>query len=606
MMLDPTDDGLSLTPEERWEELGALQEAYPTFDLFLYDVMTGLMGFDCTWLQLDIADYLEHGPLYRMIQAQRGQAKTTITAAYGVWRLIHNPSCRVLVISAGDTQATEIANWVLQIIRNMPELRCMRPDTQHGDRDSVKAFDVHYILKGPEKSPSVACIGISANSQGKRADVLIADDIESAKNSQTAVQRERIAHLSKDFSSICSTGDIIYLGTPQSVESIYNGLPARGFDVRVWPGRFPTADEEANYGPHLAPSILAKMQANPKLRQGGGLIGDRGQPTDPVMLSEEKLQKKERDQGMAYFQLQHMLDTRLADKDRFPLKPENIIWMSINPSRNPIEVNFLKSKEYQIEVPIDFPIKTAMYRAASFGTEFGSFDDKTYMYIDPSGGGANGDELAYAVTRFMANKVFVLAVGGMPGGYGQDVVNKIVDLAIQYKVNLIGIERNYGNGAFRAIMEPVLIKKHGNCGIEEMWETGQKELRIIDILEPVLSSNRLVMDLGIIRADQMAVQQYPIEKRSVYSLFFQLGRITRDRNALVHDDRVDALAGAVRFWVDLLARNEEDAVRQAAQRAYEKLMADPLGYGPAASAQFNSWRLPTNSAMSSLDRRKKL
>ena len=219
--------------EERWQALADLQEAYPTFQPFLYDVLTSLMGFDCTPLQLSIAQYLEFGPTYRMIQAQRGQAKTTITACYACWRIIHNPATRVLIVSAGGPMATEISNWIIQIIEGMDVLECLRADKSHGDRSSVEAYDVHWVLKGPEKSPSIASVGITSNLQGKRADVLIADDIESSKNSQTEGQRDRLKHLSKDFSSICSTGDIIYLGTPQSIDSVYNSLVSRGFDIRI-------------------------------------------------------------------------------------------------------------------------------------------------------------------------------------------------------------------------------------------------------------------------------------------------------------------------------------------------------------------------------------
>ena len=126
-------------PGERWAELDLLRAEYPNFKPFIFDVMTGLMGFECTDIQLDIAEFLEFGPKERMIQAQRGQAKTTITAAYAVWRLIHEPSARILIVSAGGTQATEIANWVIQIIQNMDELECLRPDRAAGDRESVEA-----------------------------------------------------------------------------------------------------------------------------------------------------------------------------------------------------------------------------------------------------------------------------------------------------------------------------------------------------------------------------------------------------------------------------------------------------------------------------------
>ena len=567
-----------MTPEERWAHLGRLQEEYAEFRPFLYDVMTDLMGFECSPLQLDIALYLEFGPTYRMIQAQRGEAKTTITAIYAVWRIIHQPSARILIISAGGDMADQIANWVIQIIENMAELECLRADKSHGDRSSIEAYDVHWQLKGPEKSPSIASLGITSNTQGFRADVLIADDIESSKNSQTETMRERLQHLTKDFSSICSNGDIIYLGTPQSVESVYNGLVSRGFDVRIWPGRYPTIEEQVNYGSFLAPVIVEAMERDPSLRTGGGLLGNRGKPTDPIMLSEAVLTKKERDQGKAYFQLQHMLDTKLSDADRFPLKADKIIFMRIPEASAPIEIHHICSDAYRVQTPADWPVQdAAYYRAASFGAEFGAYAG-TNMHVDPAGGGKNGDETAYAVVRFMAGKVYVVAVGAVPGGVTKESMEALTAVAKRYKPHKITVEKNFGNGAFGAIWQPYLLKEH-LATIEDVWESGQKELRIIDLIEPVLGSGRLIMDISIIEQEQATLEKYPVQDRPSYSLFYQLSRITRAKGCLKHDDRLDALASAIRPWVESL-KQDEDKVNLAAKRAaYEKKMQDPLGNG---------------------------
>jgi len=59
--------------------------------------------------------------------------------------------------------------------------------------------------------------------------------------------------------SICATGRIVYLGTPQSVNSIYNTLPGRGYTVRIWTGRFPTPAQIESYGDLLAPWITRKL-----------------------------------------------------------------------------------------------------------------------------------------------------------------------------------------------------------------------------------------------------------------------------------------------------------------------------------------------------------
>lgn len=513
-----------------------------------------------------------------MVQAQRGQAKTTITAAYAVWCLIHNPSYRVLIVSSGEDMAVEIANWIIQIIEGMPELSCLRPDRAAGDRSSVSAYDVHHSLKGPEKSPSVACIGITSNMQGKRADLLIADDVESAKNSQTAVQRSRLVHLTKDFSSINSKGDILWLGTPQSVDSIYNGLPGRGVSIRIWPGRYPTTEEEEGYGAYLAPLIQERMAADPSLRRGGGVAGDRGQPVDPVLLGEEVLAKKEADQGPAYFQLQHMLSTKLSDAERYPLKISLIRYLAYDAEQKlgPMTLNFVRQDGNKISTPGDFPCTENLYRVND-SSDYGPLKG-WHMYVDPAGGGRNGDETAYAITGFLAGRVFLADVGGVPGGLEEEKLDQLTQIALKWRPDMIEVEKNYGNGALASVWRPRLQTLH-QCGIEDVWETGQKELRIIDVLEPVIGTGKLIVHEDLIRKDWSTCQKYPSDIRQTYSLFWQMSRITRDKASLIHDDRLDAVAGSVRHWVEALSQDDEKAKAAARNAAYQAMIRNPLGNG---------------------------
>lgn len=578
---------------KRWNDLELLQEHYKEFGWFLEDVMTDFMGFNCSDVQQDIADWIANGPKFRMVQAQRGQAKTTITACYAVWRLIHNPGTRVLIISAGSDMASEIANWIIQIINGMSVLECMRPDRSAGDRCAVSAFDVHYTLKGPEKSPSVACIGIGSNMQGKRADVLIADDIESSKNAQTAVQRERLLHLTRDFTSINSNGDIIWLGTPQSIDSVYNSLPGRGTAIRVWTGRYPTNKELPDYEGFLAPMILARIKADPSLQTGGGPTGERGQPLDPVILGEDALTAKEIDQGPSYFQLQHMLSTKLSDADRYPLKLKLVRFHAFNREEMmaPMTLGFIATEQNKIEWPVGHTLKEKMYRvqeANDIGKMKGPF-----MYVDPAGGGMNGDETAWAVTGYLAGRVYVLDWGGIKGGLTEEVFERLTAVAVQWKVEHIGIEKNFGNGALRSAWEPKLISQH-KCGIEDLWESGQKELRIIDILEPVIASGKLVVHEDLITEDWLECAKYAQDVRQTYSLLFQMARITREKGALIHDDRLDALAGAVRHWVEALGIDEMKAKLAASRENYNRMVKDPLGTGrPMKGFPMQAYAMPS-------------
>ena len=161
----------------RWEDLYKLQEHYKDFRDFYADCSIDLLGFTPSDMQYDIANYVANCPLYSMVMAQRGEAKTTITGCYAIWCIIQDPTLEVFIVSAGSTMAKEISTWCIQIINAMPELDCLRCDkSHHGARASVEAYDVHHGLKGANKSPSIKCMGITAAMQGSRAGLLIADD----------------------------------------------------------------------------------------------------------------------------------------------------------------------------------------------------------------------------------------------------------------------------------------------------------------------------------------------------------------------------------------------------------------------------------------------
>lgn len=570
----------------RWAKLGALQKAYPTFGPFLRDMMAEL-GFDTSDVQEDIGGFLQYGPAYLMVMAQRSQAKTTITAIFAIWCLIHDPKYRVLIVSAGGAQASEIATLVVRLITTVDILECLRPDRSAGDRTSVEAFDVHYTLKGVDKSPSVACIGITGNLPGKRADLLIADDIESPKNSLTATMREQLLHISKEFTSI-SVGRIVYLGTPQSTQSIYNSLPSRGFAVRIWPGRYPTEEQEKSYGDMLAPYIRERLLR--KARTGFGLDGKQGEPVDPLLNDDNKLLSKELDQGQAHFQLQFMLLTALSDSQRYPLKPHNLVVARLNTDQFPLTVvrGFGKDTERRYAVGDQSYILTAPHSLSAATAPL----QVKIMYIDPAGGGKNADETAYAVGGFLNSNVYLLEVNGIPGGYDTERLDRLAKVVVRHKPSLVKIEKNMGFGAFREVFMPVCKAACEAAGVpcpafEDDLVSGQKELRIINTLEPVIGRGSLVIDEGILDREADSIAIYDIGKRNTYSFLFQLARLTRDRGSLTHDDRIDAVEGLVRHFVAALAIDQKKAIAAQERNETEKWMKNPLGYSTRTLAALN-------------------
>lgn len=550
----------------RWDVIHALREEYADFKDFLFDCMTELLGFTCSDIQEDIADFISDDANNNIvIHAQRSQAKSTIIAIYGVWKLIHNPKTRILIVSAGSDVAMEIANWAIQIIREWDILECMRPDQSHGDRASTKAFDIHWHLKYTEKSPSIACIGVTANMQGRRADILIADDIESSKNGLTEVQRAKLIELTKDFPSICAEGRIIYAGTPQSIDSIYNDLPARGYKVRIWSGRYPTPEELPRYEGKLAPLIMQRIALNPSLQSGGGVNGVRGKVTDTVLpgLSEARLTSKELDQGPEYFQLQHMLDTTLTDEGRYPLKPRDLVVMDMSLEYAPGAIAWLPNQKLRYKedvIATRYRSKPELYMPFSVSEQTAEYDFKM-VHVDPSGDGS--DEIAVTAGYELNGYVFIPEILALQGGQSEKNMLEIAQFILRHMPHVVEVESNMGHGAFAKLMYPVIQKVFKAAGKEEVapmpqdvWESKQKELRICDTLSPVMARHRLILSTDVIEYDWQSIQQYPVQDRQNYSLIHQIGRIQRIKDALVHDDRLDSMHAVVRRCMNRLSVDE--------------------------------------------------
>ena len=133
------------------------------------------------------------------------------------------------------------------------------------------------------------------------------------------------------------------------------------------------------------------------------------------------------------------------------------------------------------------------------------------------------------------------------------------------------MESNFGDGMFTELLKPVLHKIY-DVTINEVRHSKQKELRIIDTLEPVLNQHRLIIDPKVIEKDWQSVQNYSQEKAPKYTMAYQMTRITKDRGALAHDDRLDALSMAVAYWVEQMAADVDKAMNDR----YEDLLDDTL------------------------------
>jgi hypothetical protein len=533
------------------------------FRNFLYIVWHHLGLPKPTEVQYDIAEYIQNGPRRSVVMAFRGVGKSWITSAYVCHQLLLDPSKNILVVSASKGRADDFSTFTLRLIQEIPILNHLLP--KESQRFSKVAFDVGPAP--PQHAPSVTSKGITSQITGSRADIVIADDVEVPNNSATQNMREKLAESIKEFEAVLKpNGKVLFLGTPQTESSIYNLLPDRGYNICIWPVRSPSEKDRVNYGDRLAKFVSALKPS---------------QLVEPDRFDEKELLERELSYGRSGFSLQYMLDTSLSDQDRYPLKLNDLIVMDLNPELAPQKLIWASGTDQAVQ-----DLHCVGFNGDRYHKPMAMVGDwmpytGSVMAIDPSGRGS--DETAYAVVKMLNGVLFVTDAGGISGGYGQPVLDKLAGIAKAQKVNMILVEENFGQGMFAELLKPVLAKEHP-CMVELTRHSIQKEKRIIDTLEPVMNQHKLVFDISVIKRDYLSTRDLPTEKALHYQLMYQMSRVTRSKGALAHDDRLDALAMAVAHWTEQMAQDADKKIAlnrsKALDRELEKFMDAVVGRKP--------------------------
>ena len=530
------------------------------FRNFLYLVWKHLNLPDPTPLQYDIAEYLQHGPKRSVIMAFRGVGKSWITSAFVVHQLLLDPAKNILVVSASKNRSDDFSTFTLRIIQEIPILQGLKPS--ENQRFSKIAFDV-----GPapaSHAPSVKSLGISSQLTGSRADIIVADDVEVANNSATQGMRDKLDEQVKEFDAIVKPLDssrIIFLGTLQCEDSIYNKLRERGYKSRIWPSEYPDEVEASNnYGGDLAPLIEDNIAPE-----------TIGTSTEPLRFTDLDLEERKMSYGRTGYALQFMLNPKLSDADRYPLKINDLIISDVDVDLAPEKIVWSSDPDNTDRELPNVGLAGDRFRRPS--STVGDMIPYTgsVLSIDPRGRGK--DETGYAVVKMLNGQLYVPDAGGIKGGYDEKTLKQLVAIAKDNKVNIVVIESNFGDGMFMELIKP-LFRTTYPVTIEEVRHNKQKELRIVDVMEPVLNAHRLVVDPKVITNDYRSALSYPIEQQTRYMLMYQLSRITRDKGSLVHDDRLDALSIAVGYWTQQMAANADQSMVDRQQELLHKELQD--------------------------------
>ncbi|HAJ89555.1 MAG TPA: hypothetical protein DCM27_00855 [Rhodospirillaceae bacterium] len=157
-----------------------------------------------------------------LLMAFRSCGKSTLVGVFCAWALAGAPDTRILVLSADLALARKMVRNVKRIIEKHPMTRHLKPEKL--DQWGSEKFTVNREME--LRDPSMLAKGITTNLTGTRADIIICDDVEVPKTSDTFEKRmdlrERLTEL--DY-ILTPDGMQLYVGTPHCWHTIYADAP---------------------------------------------------------------------------------------------------------------------------------------------------------------------------------------------------------------------------------------------------------------------------------------------------------------------------------------------------------------------------------------------
>ena len=551
------------------QEVSVVDAMQADFKLFLQALWGQLDLPSPTRAQYAIADYLQNGPKRLQIQAFRGVGKSWITGAFVLWTLFNNAEKKIMIISASKERADNMSIFLQKLIIETPWLTHLRPKSDDA-RWSRISFDVNC---SPHQAPSVKSVGITGQLTGSRADLMILDDIEVPGNSMTELMREKLLQLCTEAESILTPKDdsrIMFLGTPQTVFTVYRKLAERNYRPFVWPARYPR--KTSNYEGLLAPQLQEDID--------GGV-----EPWDVTddRFDHEDLIEREAAMGRSNFLLQFMLDTSLSDAEKFPLKMADLIVTSVNPTKCPESIVWCSDPQNVIKdaptvgLPGDY-----FYSPMQLQGEWLPYAE-TICSVDPSGRGSDETTAAYISQR--NGFLYLHEMRAYKDGYSDNTLLDILKGCRKYKASTLLIESNFGDGIVGELFKKHIQNLTMNIGIEETRANVRKEDRIIDALEPILNQHRLVVDRSVIDWDYKSNPDEAPERRLLYMLFYQMSRMCREKGAVRHDDRIDCLAQGVKYFTDAFGISAQEEIKARKREEWNQMLESFLE-DPQQSANY--------------------
>lgn len=466
-------------------------------------------GWTVPALHVRICHWLEHcGDRVRVLMVFRGAAKSTIYACYKAWKLYRNREWRSLIYAADDKLAGKLTRDTVNILRRHPLCGGMLPD---------KVAALSFWVNGSDdpRNPSMEAVGINSNATGSRADAADFDDIEVPKNIKTAEARENVRTKIDDVTHILVPGwQKTFVGTPHTHDSIYNEQIAGGAAVLKIPlfdrvTRYEQTDTRLRYpigfpvdadGLYVMVGIYkaAKMltEGRDYRIEGGDVVFAKppGSVLDictgcawPERFSREEIElKRQETRTLNGWDSQYQLEAKPVSEIR--LDPARIIPYDVEP-----ELRHANNA-------------TGMYLA---GVQMAG----AALRWDPSGGKVHSDvSCAALVLQDTLGRRYIHRVIALTGevaefdGEARRIVGgqvfQLCDLVAEFGLSKVEVETNGIGGFAPSVLKAALKQRKLACGVKEIQSTVNKNVRILEEMEPLLlSAGQLWAHVSVLEGD---------------------------------------------------------------------------------------------------------
>lgn len=174
----------------------------------------------------------------KLIMLPRAHLKSHMVATWAAWVITRTPEVTILYVSAtsglSEAQLLAIKNTLTcaPYTRYFPEY--VHPQEGKREKWSLNAISIDHPKRRKEgiRDATIATAGLTTNTTGWHADILIPDDLVVPENAYTEDGRQSVANKSSQFTSILNAGGFtMACGTRYHPSDIYATWKKQEYDV---------------------------------------------------------------------------------------------------------------------------------------------------------------------------------------------------------------------------------------------------------------------------------------------------------------------------------------------------------------------------------------